>query len=234
MTARSYVQISENLKRVQDKINAAAQSAGRNPAEVRLMAVTKTVPAEDVNIAIGCGVHLLGENRAQELCAKYPVYENNPKIHFIGALQSNKVRQIIDKVDMIHSVDRLKLAAEISAQAVAHGKIMQILIEVNIGDERSKSGASAAKAEELVRQAALLAGVKIVGFMTIPPFSDDISDAERYFYRMQQLFVDIRQQNIDNVSMEILSMGMSGDFEAAIKHGSSIVRVGSAIFGTRL
>jgi pyridoxal phosphate enzyme (YggS family) len=228
---KPYSRIAENLKAVMFNISEAAARAGRQPDSVRLMAVTKTVPAVFVNEAIAQGVRLLGENRAQELREKYDDYDKTGvEIHFIGHLQSNKTRQIIDKVAMIQSLDRLSLAKEIDSQAK---KPMRVLIEVNIGGEASKSGVAPERLEELLHGVSGFRNIKVEGLMTIPPISDDLRVTERYFHKMQELWLDIKAKKIDNVNMEILSMGMSDDYTAAIKHGSNIVRVGTAIFGRR-
>lgn len=235
MTERSWADISDNAKALRERIARAAESCGRSPAEIRLMAVTKTVPAELVNAAIDIGgVRLLGENRAQELLAKYGDYHREGvEIHFIGHLQTNKVRQVIDKVSMIESVDSIKLAAEIGRQAQALRKVMDVLIEVNICGEASKSGVPPQEAGEFARALAEVPGIRVRGLMAIPPPSVDILQNERNFFRVQQLSVDMKAENIDNISMDILSMGMSGDFESAIKYGANIVRLGSALFGER-
>lgn len=231
---KSYYNVSENLKRVLDEINEAVVKYNRKPETVRLMVVTKTVPAEIVNEAVALGVDLIGENKAQELLDKYDAYDKDKlDIHFIGHLQSNKARQIIDKVSLIQSVDRTSLAREIDAQAKKHSLTAKILIEVNIGGEKSKSGVSPDALEELLLSVATLDNIRAEGLMTIPPVCDNILQIEQYFYRMQQLLVDMRAKNIDNVSMDVLSMGMSGDFIPAIKHGANIIRVGTAIFGKR-
>lgn len=231
---KPYSSIAENLKAVMSGIGEAATRANREPGSVRLMAVTKTVPAQVVNEAVALGVDLLGENKSQELNEKFAQYEKTGvEIHFIGHLQSNKARQIIDKVDMIQSLDRLSLAKEIDTQARKAGRITRALIEVNIGGELSKSGVEPERLEELISEVSQLRHISIKGLMTIPPFTEDLLTAERYFHKMHALWLDIRAKNMDNVNMAHLSMGMSGDYEAAIKHGATIVRVGTAIFGSR-
>lgn len=227
-----YSNIKSNLQRIRGEIAEAEAKHGRAPGSVRLMAVTKTVAAEAVNEAIGLGVNLLGENKAQELLAKHGDYLP-AEIHFIGHLQSNKISKIIDKVSLIQSVDRMGLAEEISSQAQKIGRTMQVLIEVNIGGEISKSGSDPDEALELILKIAELPAVEIKGLMTIPPICSDILSAERFFCRMQQLYVDITAKKLDNVDMEILSMGMSDDFPLAIKYGSNLVRIGTALFGKR-
>jgi len=229
-----YNDIAENLKRIMYDIEEAAHKAGRDPEEIKLMAVTKTVPAEVVNMAVERGIALLGENRAQELLAKYDDYKKDSvNIHFIGHLQTNKVKQIIDKVSMIHSVSSIKLAAEIDKQAASAGKSCDVLIEVNVGEEDSKSGVSPAGVHELAAEISQLKAVNLRGLMTIPPICDDIYESEVYFERVYKLFVDMQAKNVDNRNIDILSMGMSQDFPAAIKHGSNIIRIGTALFGLR-
>ncbi|MCL2579481.1 MAG: YggS family pyridoxal phosphate-dependent enzyme [Oscillospiraceae bacterium] len=228
-------QVTENIKRLKEQIAQSAVKSGRNPDDIRLMAVTKTQPPALVNQAIAAGITLLGENRAQELCEKYDNYDKREEleIHFIGHLQTNKVKSVIDKVTAIQSVDSLKLAGEISKQAVRAGITTDLLIEVNIGEEESKAGTTPDEVEKLARKIAALPGVRVRGLMSIPPIWNENAGNERFFAQMQEMLVDIRDKNIDNISMEILSMGMSGDFDAAIKHGSTLVRLGTAIFGQR-
>ena len=228
-------QIAENVKRFRAEVEEAAIKAGRSPQDVKVMAVTKTQPPELVNQAIAAGVTLLGENRAQELCEKYDLYDRGGEveIHFIGHLQTNKVKMVLDKVSTVQSVDSLRLAGEISKQAEKRGVTVELLLEVNVGGEESKAGVPPQMAESLAREIALLPGVKLRGLMAIPPIWNKSVENERFFAQMQEMLVDIRDKNIDNISMEILSMGMSGDFEAAIKHGSTLVRLGTALFGDR-
>ena len=225
--------VIENLKVIRDKVAAAAEKSGRKAEDVRIMAVTKTVAPELVNVAINNGISLLGENRVQEYLDKKDSYIPNTETHFIGHLQTNKVKYIIDKVSMIQSVDSIKLAKEISKCAIKNNLTMDILVEINIGDEESKSGIEAEKAEELVREIAELEAIRVKGIMSIPPICEKKEQSLDYFSRLRQIFVDIGAKNIDNVYMEYLSMGMSQDFEAAIEMGSNIVRIGSALFGQR-
>ncbi len=232
---KPYSDLEENLKEVFFKINDAVARYGRDPASVRLMAVTKTVPAAVVNEVIKLGVSLLGENKAQELALKYNDYERTgAEIHFIGHLQRNKARQVVDKVSMIQSVDRMSLAQEIDSQALKLGKTMPVLLEVNIGGEAGKSGVAPEMLLELVYGVSQLKHIKALGLMTIPPFDINTKETEEFFSKTRRLMVDIKAKNVDNISMEILSMGMSGDYVEAIKHGANIVRVGSAIFGARV
>ena len=234
MDRRSTSHVTANTQELLAAVRQAAIDCGRDPDEVTLMAVTKTVAPELVNESIANGIHLLGENRAQELLEKYDFYEKeNVEIHFIGHLQTNKVRQIIDKVSMIHSVDSLHLAQEIDKQAAKIGKIMNILIEVNIGDEESKSGVSAAELLDLLGKISKLQHISVKGLMCIPPASKNDEENAHYFAKMQQLFIDMKQKNMDNINMSILSMGMSNDYKIAIQYGSNIVRIGTALFGSR-
>ncbi len=221
--------VSENLKRVQYNIAEAKAKYRNENDDVRLMAVTKTVPYEIVNSVIEQGVDLLGENRVQEYLDKKDHYDKNAEVHFIGHLQTNKVKYIVDSVKCIHSVDSLKLAAEIEKLAEKNGIVMNVLTEVNIGGEESKSGISTDMLDELVFGISEMKNIKLCGLMTIPP----VGNSEFYFEKMQRIFEDLKAKKVDNVSMDILSMGMSADYVEAIKYGSNIVRVGSAIFGAR-
>ena len=228
MTEKSFSSsiLEDNFKRITDNIQNAMSKAGRTD-RVRLMAVTKTVPPEKVNHAVSLGIDLLGENRVQEFMGKYEFYDKNCEIHFIGGLQNNKVKYIIDKVSMIHSVDSMKLAEEISRRAAAANLTMDILIEVNIGGEESKGGVAPEAAEELSAFCDKLSGVNLRGFMTIPPPSED---STVYFARMQELYLRSKEKY---PAIDTLSMGMSGDYEQAVLYGSTIVRIGSALFGSR-
>lgn len=226
--------VEENYKRVLDRVNEAAVKAGRNTDDVRLMAVTKTVESPYINKAIELGADLIGENRVQEyLGKKDELHLDGVEKHLIGRLQTNKVKYIVGEVDMIESVDSLKLAQEISKQSVKHGVVTPVLVEVNIGKEESKSGIFIEQLRDLLCEISTLEAIKVKGLMTIPPICESESEVRKYFESMHQSFIDIKDEKIDNIDMEILSMGMSGDFEAAIAEGSNIVRVGSAIFGAR-
>ena len=206
----------------------------RDPSEVQVMAVTKTVDPVLVNAAIGAGITLLGENKAQELCAKYDSYhKDGVQIHFIGHLQTNKVRQIVDKVSMVESVDSIKLAREIDRHCAAIGKVMDVLLEVNIGREENKTGIFPELLPALLEEAGKLEHIRVRGLMTIPPVCETEEEVLQYFSQMRQLFIDIKQKKYDNISMEILSMGMSADYLAAVRCGSNIVRIGTAMFGQR-
>lgn len=226
--------VEENYKRVLDRVNEAAVKAGRSTDDVRLMAVTKTVESPYINRAIELGADLIGENRVQEyLGKKDELHLDGVEKHLIGRLQTNKVKYIVGEVDMIESVDSLKLAQEISKQSVKRGVVTPVLVEVNIGKEESKSGIFIEQLHDLLCEIASLEAVKVKGLMTIPPICDSEIEVRKYFESMHQSFIDIKDEKIDNIDMEILSMGMSGDFEAAVSEGSNIVRVGSAIFGAR-
>ncbi len=226
--------IPEILSQIRDNIAETCAQCGRSPSDVRLMAVTKTVPPERVNEAIACGVDLLGENKAQELCAKYDAYQkDHVEIHFIGHLQTNKVRQIIDKVTMVQSLDSIPLAKEIQRQCEKHDREMDCLVEVNIGSELTKSGVDPTRLADFFAEAACFDRLHLRGIMAIPPiFSSDL-EKERCFADLQKLFIDIGAKNIDNINMDFLSMGMSDDYLLALKHGSNLIRLGSVIFGRR-
>ncbi len=203
--------------------------------QTRLLLATKTRSAEEINFAISQGIDLIGENRVQELCDKYDsINKEGVEIHFIGALQRNKVKYIIDKVDMIHSVDRLSLAEEIDRQAKKIGKVMNILCEINIGKEESKSGLDLEDAESFIREIAKFENIKVCGLMAIPPVLSDISTQKHYFQKIMDFYIDISAKKIDNVNMSVLSIGMSSDYDLAIEHGSTLVRIGTAAFGARI
>lgn len=225
--------IRENLDQVQSNINYACRRAGRNPLDVTLIAVSKTKPVSMLMDAYECGCREFGENKVQELVEKYEVMPRDIKWHMIGHLQRNKVKYIVDKVALIHSVDSLKLAQEISREAIKKQVQVSILIEVNVAGEDTKFGVKPEEAEGLVREIALLPGVHIKGLMTIAPYVDDPEENRQYFEKLKQLSVDIKQKNIDNINMNVLSMGMTGDYMVAIEEGASLVRVGTGIFGER-
>ena len=227
-------EVAQNVQKIAQDVREAALQAGRDPSEVQVMAVTKTVDPVLVNAAIGAGITLLGENKAQELCAKYDSYhKDGVQIHFIGHLQTNKVRQIVDKVSMVESVDSVKLAREIDRHCAAIGKVMDVLLEVNIGREENKTGVFPELLPALLEEAGKLEHIRVRGLMTIPPVCETEEEVLQYFSQMSQLFIDIKQKKYDNISMEILSMGMSADYLAAVRCGSNIVRIGTAMFGQR-
>lgn len=227
-------EIRANLREIKDRLADSARSAGRDPQEVRLMAVTKTVPPELVNVAWEEGVRLFGENRAQELLEKADSYAFGPEhIHFIGTLQTNKVRQILGRVSCVQSVNSLHLAQELQKRAAGLGITLDVLLEVNIGGESSKTGADRDGLERLLENAAGFSALRVKGLMCIPPFLQNSLETERYFDRMHKIFVDIKGKKIDNISMETLSMGMTGDYQLAVRHGANLVRIGTGIFGKR-
>ncbi|MGN0341557.1 MAG: YggS family pyridoxal phosphate-dependent enzyme [Roseburia sp.] len=225
--------LTDNLKAVETNVKQACENADRNRDEVTLIAVSKTKPVEMLQEIYDNGVRDFGENKVQEIVEKYDALPQDIKWHMIGHLQRNKVKYIIDKVCLIHSVDSLRLAEEISRQAVKHDLIMPILIEVNIAEEESKFGIHKEEAIQLVEQIAALPNLKIRGLMTIAPYVEDPEENRLYFRNIRQLSVDIANKNIDNVSMDILSMGMTGDYMVAIEEGATMVRVGTGIFGAR-
>lgn len=225
--------IAENIREIKQRIAHAALESGRDPVTVQLVAVSKTKPAAAIAEAFNCGQLIFGENYVQELVAKVAELPSEISWHFIGHLQSNKVRQIAGLVDMIHSVDRLSLAREIDRQWGLLGKSCEILIQVNIASEATKSGTSSEELLDLVREVAALPNVRIKGLMTMPPFFDDPDAARPYFAALRVLAREVEKEEIAGVEMRELSMGMSGDFEVAIGEGATLVRVGSALFGER-
>ncbi len=225
--------LKENYDQVAKKVEEACMRAGRNKEEVTIIAVSKTKPLANVVELQSHGVMDFGENKVQELCSKYEEIEKPVKWHLIGHLQTNKVKYIVDKVELIHSVESLKLAKQISKEAVKKDVTVPVLIQVNVANEDTKFGLETEEVVALVEEASKLPNIKIKGLMTIAPFVDDPEDNRIYFRELKQLFIDIKEKNIDNVDMEILSMGMTGDYEVAIEEGATMVRVGTGIFGAR-
>ena len=225
--------LKENLAQVEKNIELACKKAGRDRSEVTLIAVSKTKPVEMLQEIYDEGIRDFGENKVQELDQKMPVMPEDIKWHMIGHLQRNKVKYIAGKVALIHSVDTYRLAEEINIQAKKKNVIIPILIEVNIAQEESKFGTSKDDAILLVEEISKLENVRIKGLMTIAPNVSDPEENRLYFRGIKQLSVDIRNKNIDNVSMDILSMGMTGDYMVAIEEGATMVRVGTGIFGER-
>lgn len=224
----------ENYQRILEQIAWAAERSGRRPDEITLLAATKTVPVEVINYGISKGLRCLGENRVQELLDKYDVLDKTRcDLQFIGQLQTNKVKYLVDKVSCIQSVDSVKLAKEIDRLSQKNGKIMKVLVEVNIGGEENKGGVAPDALLEFVDEIRVLPGLHVQGLMAIPPICSDEKDLFRYFSLMEQYYVDIKGKTMDNVSMETLSMGMSSDFVQAIECGATMVRVGSSLFGAR-
>ena len=232
---RLLTDIEYNYNHIRERIAEAAVKSGRNPEDITFLSATKTVEPESINYAISLGLDHIGENKVQELLSKYEEYNlENCSLQFIGHLQSNKVRQIVGKVDLIQSVDSLKLAKEISRVSQNKNVTTDILVEVNIGKEENKSGVMPEKLEELLWQIKELPSINIKGLMTIPPICDDYDKIRRIFCDMHKMFLDISSKKLDNVSMDILSMGMSGDYYEAILEGANMVRIGSALFGKRI
>lgn len=230
-----FAQITENYRRIREEIAAAAEKSGRQASDIRFMAVTKTVEPVYINHALSLGIDLIGENKVQEFLGKREYLNlENCKKHLIGHLQTNKVRQIVGEVDMIESVDSLRLAQEISRQSVKRELTTQVLLELNIGGEGSKTGMDPAVLEETACAIARMPGIQIRGLMAIPPICADEAVLRGFFSNMHRLFVDIRAKKIDNINMDILSMGMSGDYIQAIEEGANLVRIGSALFGARV
>lgn len=233
--ASSLIDVEYNYNKICENIANAAIKCGKSIDDITLLAATKTVDAATINHAISLGLTHIGENRVQELLSKYDDYNlDTCSLQFIGHLQTNKVRQIIDKVSMIQSVDSLKLATEISRQAQLKNVEMDILVEVNIGMEENKSGVLPKKLTDLLYEIKDLPSINIKGLMAIPPICENTQKICKYFDNMHKMFIDIKGQNIDNISMDVLSMGMSDDYVEAILSGSNMVRVGSALFGSRI
>ena len=226
--------IAENVAAVRRQLTDAALAAGREASQIRLCAATKMNDADAVRQAIAAGIDLCGENRVQELTQKLAqnAYEG-AEVHFIGRLQTNKVKQVVGKVSVIQSVDRMKLLQAIQAEAARQGILQDILLEVNVGQEDSKGGFSPTEVFQVIEQMDNFPNLRVKGLMTIPPIPQNSGDNLKFFQEMCNLSVDIMTKNSDNVSMEILSMGMSGDFVDAVQCGSTMIRVGTAIFGPR-
>lgn len=225
--------IVENINEVQRKIDEACKRVGRDPKEVTLIAVSKTKPVSCIEDALQSHVRDFGENKVQEICDKYEVLPKDINWHLIGHLQRNKVKYIVDKVHLIHSVDSIRLAEQIESEYAKKEAIANILIQVNMANEDTKFGITANEAEDIIRQIATFPHIKIQGLMTIAPYVENPEDNRIYFKQMKELSVDIKGKNIDNVSMNVLSMGMTGDYEVAVEEGATLVRVGTGIFGER-
>ncbi|MFR2712259.1 MAG: YggS family pyridoxal phosphate-dependent enzyme [Frisingicoccus sp.] len=226
--------IKENVAEVEARIQAACERAGRRREEVTLIAVSKTKPVSDIYEVMETGIKDYGENKVQEMCDKMEVIRQPLNWHMIGHLQRNKVKYIVDKAALIHSVDSLRLAQQISQEAQKKGVESDILIEVNVAEEESKFGLSTEEVIQMVEEISKLPSVTIKGLMTVAPFTDNPEEYRPYFRNLKQLAVDIAEKNIDNVTMSVLSMGMTGDYEVAIEEGATMVRVGTGIFGARI
>lgn len=225
--------IQENIKLVEENIKKACEKVGRDVNEVTLIAVSKTKPYTAIEEALPTGVKDYGENKVQELCGKYEILPKDIKWHMIGHLQRNKVKYLVGKASLIHSVDSIRLAEQIEKEYAKADEIANILIEVNMAQEESKFGITSEETEQLVREIAKFPHIRIKGLMTIAPYTDNPESNRVYFRNMKKLSVDIENKNIDNVSMSVLSMGMTGDYQVAVEEGATLVRVGTGIFGER-
>ena len=231
---RRFADVEENLKTVRGRMAEAAVRSGRKPEDITLLAATKTVPAEVINHGVSLGIDRIGENRVQELMEKYDAYDlSRCELHFIGHLQQNKIKYLVGRVSMIQSVDQEKAAKEISRLSGKRNLVTDILVEVNIGREENKSGVLPEELDGLIERIAPLPGIRVRGLMAIPPAGAPEAETRNYFCRMNQSFIDIKSKKIDNVPMDILSMGMSADYAEAILEGANLVRVGTALFGPR-
>ena len=223
----------DNLNDVEKRIQAACDRSGRKREEVLLVAVSKTKPVEMIEEIMAAGIVEFGENKPQELRDKYEVLPKNLHFHMIGHLQTNKIKYVIDRAVLIHSIDSIRLAEAVNAEAKKHYRIMPVLVEVNVAQEESKSGFLVEETEEAIREIAKLSNIRVEGLMTIAPFVENAEENRQYFVKLRKLSVDIAAKNIDNVTMHHLSMGMTGDYEVAIEEGATMVRVGTGIFGER-
>ncbi len=235
MMEKYYNEVKENYLRISEEIEKAAFKAGKNKNEINLLAATKTVDVDRINYLIKCGVKFIGENRVQELLLKYDDYDlSSCDLHFIGKLQTNKIKYIVDRVSCIHSIDSMNQIKEISKKLNGTDKSMKILIEVNIGKEESKGGIMPEQLYEFIDEARSYGGIQIDGLMCIPPICEKKCEIINYFTEMNKYYVDIKGKKMDNINMNVLSMGMSDDYSEAIECGSNMVRVGSALFGSRI
>lgn len=226
-------EISENLSVIKKNIDAAAKKSGRSGDDIILLGVTKTVDCERIQTLVDLGIKELGENRVQELMSKIDVIKGGVNWHLIGSLQTNKVKYVIGKVKLIHSVDSLKLAKEISERSLKAGLITDILLEVNVAEEESKHGFEAAELSGAVQKLRDFKGIRVKGLMTVAPYDENPENNRPYFKKLRELFIDIRAKNCDNIDMTFLSMGMTNDYVVAIEEGADIVRIGTGIFGKR-
>ena len=235
MTEKLWVDdLRENYKYIKERFDNAVLKSGRKEGEVTLLAATKTVPAEIINAAARLGITHMGENRVQEFLSKNDEITSELHRHFIGHLQTNKVKDIVGRVEMIESVHSLKLAAEIGKCSIKKGIVTDVLVEVNIGNEQSKSGFAPEALFDQIEEMGQIQGIRVRGLMSIPPICENQAQIHTYFTNLRKLFIDIKAKTMDNVNMELLSMGMSGDFETAIECGSNLVRIGTALFGKRI
>ena len=225
--------ITENLEQVRKNIDEACRIAGRDPKEVTLIAVSKTKPVSMLTEAYDAGARCFGENKVQEIMDKHPQLPEDIQWHMIGHLQRNKVKYIVDKVSMIHSVDSLRLAQTIEQEAAKHNVCVPVLLEVNVAQEESKFGLKMDEVLPLIDTIADFPHIKVQGLMTIAPYVENAEDNRDFFRQLKKLSVDIEAKNINNVSMSVLSMGMTGDYQVAVQEGATMVRVGTGIFGER-
>ena len=225
--------VTDNYKYIKQQVIETAKACGRNPDDITLIAVSKTKPLSDIEELVQFGVSDFGENKVQELCDKYENISQPVHFHLIGHLQTNKVKYVVDKACLIHSVDSLKLANEIQKEAAKKEIISQILVEVNVAEEESKFGLHLNDVIPFVEKVASLPNIHVNGLMTIAPFVENPEENRNYFRSLKQLSLDIISKNIDNIDMNVLSMGMTNDYKVAIEEGATMVRVGTAIFGTR-
>lgn len=232
--ASSFSDVAYNYHHICENIARAAESVGKTAGDITFLAATKTVDPDTINHAISLGLRYIGENRVQELLSKYDAYDlDHASLQFIGHLQTNKVRQIVGKVDLIQSVDSVKLAREIARCSEKQGITTDILVEVNIGREENKSGVMPEQLTELLDEIREIKAIQVRGLMAIPPICENAQEICKFFDNMRHIFLDIKGKNIDNIGMDVLSMGMSDDYEEAIRCGATMVRVGSALFGAR-
>ncbi len=225
--------IGERLKKIEQQIEESCRRVGRDPSEVTLIAVSKTKPVSMMTKAYEAGARQFGENRVQELLEKIPQMPDDTMWHLIGHLQTNKVRQVIGRTRLIHSVDSVRLAREIEKESAKRGLVTEILLEVNVAREESKFGFFLEETEEALREISQLKHVRVRGLMTIAPFTADMEENRPIFRKLNQFFVDMKCKNIDNVNMAVLSMGMTGDFSVAVEEGATMVRIGTGIFSAR-
>ena len=225
--------VKDNYSMVKEQVEKTAKLCGRDPKEITVIAVSKTKPLSDIEKLITIGVNDFGENKVQELCDKYENVSKPVNFHLIGHLQTNKVKYIVDKACLNHSVDSLKLAKEIQKEALKKQVIAQVILEVNVANEVSKFGLSVEQVIPFIEEISKYSNIHVNGLMTIAPFVDDPEENRKYFRTLKQLSLDIISKNIDNISMNVLSMGMTNDYKVAIEEGATMVRVGTAIFGAR-
>ncbi len=228
-----YGYLQDNIKTIEARIARACQKVGRSPADISLIAVTKTIDADIVNHSITLGIKQIGENKPQEIVRKQPLIDDGVAWHMIGHLQSNKVKMIIDKVKLIHSVDRLSVVNEIEKRAANINKVVDILVQVNIGEESQKSGVDITGVKALIKEIENCQHIRVVGLMCIAPYFYDAEQVRPYFKQMKNIFDEIKKMPLQCGKIEILSMGMTNDFEVAIEEGATMIRVGTGLYGAR-